>query len=463
MPYTGYMLDLSLLIEDCLLPLDTESLETGLIDDRIADSFEPYVPASFLDRAIMDAKVALNEVVVNEAKQITGSTNSTCQSTEEQDSSDAGESGVPPYPRTNINLIPSPTTSVNVICTPLDFQDKRPDLHIDAPQQQLPAQALIQPHVVNNHALNSDLSVDVVMGNSKANSTTEYAFRAQPSWQLGVVLPDNSLEENFDHLSNKPKRGHPPIINSPSDGQQQRFHPNQSLESASGTISNFCSTLQEMSHDLALATRTSADVIADLKNSRQTNSETKQGSVPVSYQTSVKSPTTKLDNMEDISGDFGEEEEEEDVEDDGQRVVDPHLDRPRKITERKRQFNATFDKYFQSRLQEQVKQGTIVKLEDEEKQSARWLVSQSENRQIISTPREYQNELFQKAKEKNIIAVLDTGNILQFQLRGNLMSAGSGKTLIAVLLLRHTFAQELEDRAMGKPKRISFFLVFPQI
>jgi endoribonuclease Dicer len=37
--------------------------------------------------------------------------------------------------------------------------------------------------------------------------------------------------------------------------------------------------------------------------------------------------------------------------------------------------------------------------------------------------------------------------------------AGSGKTLIAVLLLRHIFNQELEDRAMGKLKRISFFLV----
>lgn len=36
---------------------------------------------------------------------------------------------------------------------------------------------------------------------------------------------------------------------------------------------------------------------------------------------------------------------------------------------------------------------------------------------------------------------------------------GSGKTLIAVLLLRHILDQELEDRAMGKKKRIAFFLV----
>jgi endoribonuclease Dicer len=37
--------------------------------------------------------------------------------------------------------------------------------------------------------------------------------------------------------------------------------------------------------------------------------------------------------------------------------------------------------------------------------------------------------------------------------------AGAGKTLIAVLLLRYIFAQELEDRALGKPPRISFFIV----
>ena len=36
---------------------------------------------------------------------------------------------------------------------------------------------------------------------------------------------------------------------------------------------------------------------------------------------------------------------------------------------------------------------------------------------------------------------------------------GSGKTLIAVLLLRHIIDQELEQRVVGKPPRISFFLV----
>ncbi|KAI0469610.1 hypothetical protein F4859DRAFT_523002 [Xylaria cf. heliscus] len=63
---------------------------------------------------------------------------------------------------------------------------------------------------------------------------------------------------------------------------------------------------------------------------------------------------------------------------------------------------------------------------------------------IISSPREYQTELFERAKEKNIIAVLDTG---------------TGKTLIAALLLRHIIEQELDDRRAGQGHRLAFFLV----
>lgn len=63
---------------------------------------------------------------------------------------------------------------------------------------------------------------------------------------------------------------------------------------------------------------------------------------------------------------------------------------------------------------------------------------------IIEDPRDYQTELFERAKNENVIAVLDTG---------------SGKTLIAALLMRHVAWQELEDRAKGKKPKISFFLV----
>ncbi|CAG8237951.1 unnamed protein product [Penicillium salamii] len=59
-------------------------------------------------------------------------------------------------------------------------------------------------------------------------------------------------------------------------------------------------------------------------------------------------------------------------------------------------------------------------------------------------PREYQIQLFEKAKIQNTIAVLDTG---------------SGKTLVAVLLLKYILERELLARAEGAKPRISFFLV----
>jgi endoribonuclease Dicer len=64
--------------------------------------------------------------------------------------------------------------------------------------------------------------------------------------------------------------------------------------------------------------------------------------------------------------------------------------------------------------------------------------------QVITAPREYQTELFERAKEQNTIVVLDTG---------------CGKTFIAVLLLRHMLEQELENRAQGQIRKTAFFLV----
>lgn len=68
-------------------------------------------------------------------------------------------------------------------------------------------------------------------------------------------------------------------------------------------------------------------------------------------------------------------------------------------------------------------------------------------KRIISSPREYQAELFERAKKKNTIVVLPTG---------------TGKTLIAALLIRHTIEQELIERSTNDKSlepRIAFFLV----
>ncbi|KAI5302309.1 cell cycle RNA binding protein whi3, partial [Ascosphaera pollenicola] len=85
-----------------------------------------------------------------------------------------------------------------------------------------------------------------------------------------------------------------------------------------------------------------------------------------------------------------------------------------------------------------------VQSTDDYKLSMAKLLEKHDFATSINDPREYQIELFERAKTDNIIAVLDTG---------------SGKTLIAVLLLKYMISRELESRALDKPPRISFFLV----
>ncbi|KAH8651518.1 hypothetical protein BGZ60DRAFT_187238 [Tricladium varicosporioides] len=189
-----------------------------------------------------------------------------------------------------------------------------------------------------------------------------------------------------------------------------------------------------------LTMRTTENVIADLQ--RTTYPSPSRGSGPESMVHVASFPSVEAsvkDNDDADDADHGHVETEGDDDDDQAQLAG----RPKKITERKRRLNAVAENHVQKLLQNQNKQSRVSP-EEEQHQSARWLVNQSENRKIISTPREYQVELFERAKEKNIVAVLDTG---------------SGKTLIAVLLLRHIFAEELECRALGEPKRLSFFLV----
>lgn len=51
----------------------------------------------------------------------------------------------------------------------------------------------------------------------------------------------------------------------------------------------------------------------------------------------------------------------------------------------------------------------VVENANEENLSIRSLMAKQESNIIVNDPREYQMELFQKAKKQNIIAVLDTG------------------------------------------------------
>ena len=54
----------------------------------------------------------------------------------------------------------------------------------------------------------------------------------------------------------------------------------------------------------------------------------------------------------------------------------------------------------------------VVENVNEEDLSIRSLMAKQESNVIITDPREYQLELFEKAKKQNIIAVLDTGQYI---------------------------------------------------
>ena len=135
----------------------------------------------------------------------------------------------------------------------------------------------------------------------------------------------------------------------------------------------------------------------------------------------------------DESSDNGSEDEDS---------LEPVTEAPRKraVTQRRQVDNANFAVWLQSN-REKLFVSSKAEIDDK---SVNALIRENENRRIISSPRDYQVELFERAKERNTIAVLDTG---------------SGKTLIAALLLRHVIETELLDRAAGHHKRIAFFLV----
>ncbi|KAK6512062.1 Dicer-like protein 1 [Arthrobotrys musiformis] len=101
-----------------------------------------------------------------------------------------------------------------------------------------------------------------------------------------------------------------------------------------------------------------------------------------------------------------------------------------------------FEKWFSKRAHE-IENDPKKQPQDNDLVSIKDLLSNTA-KAIITDPREYQLELFEKAKLSNTIAVLDTG---------------SGKTLIATLLIRWMLELELEERSKGKPPKVCVFLV----
>ncbi|KAJ5952210.1 uncharacterized protein N7479_010623 [Penicillium vulpinum] len=117
-----------------------------------------------------------------------------------------------------------------------------------------------------------------------------------------------------------------------------------------------------------------------------------------------------------------------------------------RVIDRHRAQNATFTALLEEHVVKGPSDGPNgenVKLSDAELSTARLLANTEPGGGVLD-PREYQIELFERARAHNTIAVLDTG---------------SGKTLVAVLLLKHILQIELNKRANGTKPRVAFFLV----
>jgi endoribonuclease Dicer len=135
---------------------------------------------------------------------------------------------------------------------------------------------------------------------------------------------------------------------------------------------------------------------------------------------------------------------------DSESDVDADLDRahgPKTTSEKRRAQNEVM-RAFAANIslnvtQEEVNEA-LSKGANEEQLSIRDILASQEMTVRITNPRDYQTELFQRARTQNTIAVLDTG---------------TGKTHIATLLLRHVLEEELENRAKGCEPKMAFFLV----
>lgn len=130
---------------------------------------------------------------------------------------------------------------------------------------------------------------------------------------------------------------------------------------------------------------------------------------------------------------------------DDEYILTQDTPRPQKVSEKLRNDVDVFQTWLTTSQRDRSLRKRDTKTS--QRQSAADRLLEQDSTKIIDAPREYQMELFERAKEKNIIVVLDTG---------------SGKTLIAVLLLNHMLENEIRRRAdemQAHGPRTAFFIV----
>lgn len=119
------------------------------------------------------------------------------------------------------------------------------------------------------------------------------------------------------------------------------------------------------------------------------------------------------DVTDDATDDATDAEEDDTDNEDDVPVLEPSADRAAAAFNHSQKKRADYDAFdsWLTKNRETITKATktvAAALNDEDKTAAA-LVREFESAKIIESPRDYQIELFEKAKQKNIIAVLDTG------------------------------------------------------
>lgn len=108
-----------------------------------------------------------------------------------------------------------------------------------------------------------------------------------------------------------------------------------------------------------------------------------------------------------IEDDSDDERANRSDDEDASRLVQNEPRKPHKISQKKKIEQASFGVWLEENRNRLSKKPENRVTEND--QSIAYLVKSWEGQKIINNPRDYQMELFERAKEKNTIAVLDTG------------------------------------------------------
>jgi hypothetical protein len=425
MPWHGYLQDLSQLIEPPLLDInDTELIDTSLEEAKASCSTD--LTASTLAAMLMlDGAAPSNDKADGKAASIVS---------QFTDSSD----------KENVSLTSTSTSTTRTTPSPIStppFVDNRrveegnlqapPDLQLRGDPLEVVANGTVRPTSISSHVLSQQRPVnsnprivttpDLRPQGQPLTPTTNRTAQAPSSSAISQVSPPQA--DKVASLS----QGRLTFTSVPSNHVQlsKKSVQNRSYSVMAGLV---VPTDKSFTSDTTLATRTTEGVIEDLIADRKRPGHDSPVNPPkrrqASYASEGAQSTSTISDLPEVQfnsdlhghigkgkGTSGSTEDDEDYydEDEEEDGLQP-VPAPRKLTQRKIRLNAIADNYMQDLNQKLAKGDNKVRPEDEAVQSARWLVNQSENRQIISSPREYQVELFEKAKEKNVIAVLDTGS-----------------------------------------------------